>query len=63
MSRSNQKGLKYGMEGYIRDFKINMVGKEINLEARVCRLQRKQEKPHVTVILATFRINTSCTAG
>ncbi len=32
----HSSGIKYAMEGYIKDFIINMVG--INLEARVYRL-------------------------
>ncbi len=38
-SRSIQMGLKYAVEGYIKDFKINLVGNKINLEARVYRSQ------------------------
>ncbi len=43
-SSSIQVGLKYVMEGFIKDFKINMVGNKINLEARVYRSQCKREK-------------------
>ncbi len=58
-------GLKYAMEEYIKDFKINIVG--VNLEARVYRSQCKREKPHVTfVTIAVEKIpdqHCSCTAG
>ncbi len=58
-------GLKYAMEGYIYDFKINIVG--INLEVRVYRSQCKREKSHVTVVtIADEKIpdqHCSCTAG
>ncbi len=60
-----QVGLKYAMEGHIKDFKINIVG--INLEARVHRSQCKREKSHITVVtIADEKIldqHCSCTAG
>ncbi len=66
-SRSIQMGLKYAVEGYIKDFKINLVGNKINLEARVYRSQCKREKPHVMVVtIADDSIqdqHCSCTAG
>jgi len=46
-------GLKYAMEAYINDFKINLVDNKINLEARVYRSQYKREKPHVAVVTIT----------
>ncbi len=40
--------LQCAMEGYIKDFKINIVG--VNLEVRVYRSQCKREKSHITFV-------------
>ncbi len=57
--------LKYAIEGYIKYFKINIVG--INLEARVYRSQCKREKSHITEVTIADEKNLdqhgSCTSG
>ncbi len=56
---------KYSMEGYIKDFKINILC--INLEARVYRSECKREKSPITVVtIADEKIpdqHCSCIAG
>ncbi len=56
-STSIQMGLKYHIEGYIKDLKIIILG--IDLEVRVYRSQCKRKKPHVKVVtIADEKINT-----
>ncbi len=50
-------GLKYPIEGFIKDLKIIILG--IDLEVRVYRSQCKRKKPHVKVVtIADEKINT-----
>ena len=66
-SRIIQKGLHYAMEGYVQNFKLDMVDDQLKLEARIYRSQCKREKPHLTLItIADNNIqdqHCSCTAG
>jgi len=59
-SRSNHVGLKYAIEGYIKDSKINMVD---SMEVRVYRSQCKQENPNVMVVTDDNIQDQHCSYG
>lgn len=50
LSRSQQKGLNYALEGYIHRFIVEMVDKKLQLQAKIYRSQCKRFI-HVELIL------------